>query len=77
MAPKNSDRDNAHTQRDTGRSPKTGNINERNNNQDANATSRVSSSEEPNVNADNPGIGDSTWNDEKLTNYTLNHSSEA
>jgi hypothetical protein len=27
--------------------------------------------------ANDSGIGDSGWNDEKLTNYTQNHSSDA
>lgn len=39
--------------------------------------SRISPGEEPNVNPDGPGIGDSTWNNDKLTNYTSNHSADA
>jgi hypothetical protein len=52
----------------------TGNINARNNNT---AVDRVSANE-PNVeNANDTGIGDSGINDDKLTNFTQNHSSDA
>ena len=52
----------------------TGNINARNNNTAADTPP----ANEPNVeNANDTGIGDSGWNDDKLTNYTQNHSSDA
>ncbi|HEU4633349.1 MAG TPA: hypothetical protein VFS22_05150 [Flavisolibacter sp.] len=77
MNRKNSDgRDTPYRERDTNRSGQTGNINAENNNQDVDA-SPPASSDEPNVNPDNPGIGDSTWNNDKLTSYTSNHSADA
>jgi hypothetical protein len=52
----------------------TGNINSRNNN----ASGDTPPATEPDVErANDSGIGDSGWNDEKLTNYTQNHSSDA
>jgi hypothetical protein len=78
MARKNSDsKDKPYRDRDTGLSKQTGNINSRNNNQDVDESPRVSSNEEPNVKVDNPGVGDSTWNNDKLANHTSNHSADA
>jgi len=78
MARKNSDsKDKLYRERHTGRSEQTGNISSVNNDQDADGSPRVSSNEEPNVNVDNPGVGDATWNNDKLTNYTSNHSADA
>lgn len=52
----------------------TGNINNRNNNSNADDTTAA----KPNVeNANNTGIGDAGINDDKLTNYTQNHSADA
>lgn len=52
----------------------TGNIEARNNNADMDAGETT----EPNVErANNAGIGDSGWNEAKLTNFTQNHSSDA
>ena len=49
-------------------------INERNNNTNDETPSAI----EPNVErANDTEIGDSGWNDAKMTNYTENHSSDA
>jgi hypothetical protein len=74
---KSGSRDKTYRERNTDRSRQTGNINSRNNNQDVDAAPRVSSDEEPTVKPGSPGIGDSAWNNDKLTNYTSNHSSDA
>ena len=60
-------------ERDTAPHPETGDINFRNNNMKA-----TTPSNEPNVEeANNEGIGDSALNDQKLTNFTSNHSQDA
>ncbi|MEI6946292.1 hypothetical protein V9K67_03760 [Paraflavisolibacter sp. H34] len=60
--------------RNTERSPQTGNINARNNNEN-NTGPRA---EAPNVEtANDAGIGDSGLNRQRLTNYTQNHSADA
>ena len=52
----------------------TGNINFQNNNVEVETPGAV----EPNVeSASNAGIGDQAVNDQKLTNYTSNHSADA
>jgi hypothetical protein len=52
----------------------TGDINFRNNNVEASTPG----AEEPNVEgANDAGIGDSAMNDQKLTNFTSNHSADA
>jgi hypothetical protein len=52
-------------------------IDSRNNNQDVDSASDAPTDEDRNLNIVNPGIGDSTWNNDRLTNYTSNHSSDA
>ncbi|MDQ3843822.1 MAG: hypothetical protein M3342_07385 [Bacteroidota bacterium] len=75
MADKQNSRENEYRDRqDTAPHKQTGDINARNNNQD-NETPSVN---EPNVErANDTGIGDSGWNDDKLSNYTSNHSADA
>ena len=69
--------DKPYSERNTGRSEQTGHINVRNNNQNVDATPRVSSDEEPDVKPDSPGIGDAAWNNDKMTHYNSNHSADA
>lgn len=75
MAEKENSRDTAYKYRENNEPHKqTGNINERNNN----TNTDDDTSREPNVEqANNTGIGDSGINDDKLTKYTQNHSSDA
>jgi hypothetical protein len=75
MARKESSKDTEYRNREnTAPSKQTGNINVRNNNEN----NADPSAAEPNVErANNTGIGDSGINDDKLTNYTSNHSSDA
>ena len=75
MTQKQNSRDTEYRDREnTEPSKQTGNINARNNNE----SNDIPSATEPNVErANDAGIGDSGWNDEKLTNYTSNHSSAA
>ena len=75
MANKQNSKDTEYRDREnTEPSKQTGNINARNNNEN-NATP---SANEPNVErANNTGVGDSGINDEKLTNFTSNHSADA
>lgn len=75
MAKKNKAADMEYRNREnTDPSKQTGNINARNNN----VNNDLLSAAEPNVeNANDAGIGDSGVNDDKLTNYTSNHSADA
>lgn len=75
MSKKENSRDTEYRdRRDTEPSPQTGNINARNNNVNVDNDS----TQEPNVeNANDTGIGDSGLNNDKLTNYTSNHSADA
>jgi len=73
---KTNSRDTVYRDRNTKPSRQTGNTNSRNNNQDVDAPG-VPANEEPNIQENNTGIGDSTWNRDKLTNYTSNHSADA
>lgn len=74
---KQNNRDQAYGDRtDTERSPQTGNINDR--------TSNVNNKEAPAVTdeqaierANDAGLGDKGWNDERMTPYTSNHSGDA
>lgn len=60
--------------RSTEPSPDTGNINSRNSNVEASTPG----SDKVNVeSANHTGIGDSAVNDQKLTNFTQNHSADA
>jgi len=76
MARKKSGRPTDDTDRTLHRSGQTPSINARNNNQDVASTDHPAS-EEANVKFNNEGIGDSTWNNDKLTDYTSNHSADA
>lgn len=75
MANKEKSKDTPYRERtDTEPHRQTGNIDNRNNNVNTDAVS----ANEPNVeNANDTGIGDTGLNDDKLTNYTQNHSSDA
>ncbi len=75
MEQKQSSRDTEYRNREnTEPSRQPENINARNNNAADDSPSAI----EPNVErANDTGIGDSGWNDEKLTNFTSNHSSDA
>lgn len=75
MAEKENSRDTAYQYRESNEPHRqTGNINERNNN----TASGDVNTREPNVEqANDTGIGDSGINDDKLTKYTQNHSSDA
>jgi hypothetical protein len=75
MKNKDNSRDKEYRDREsTTPSKQTGNINARNNNTDTTGPT----AQEPDVErASDTGIGDSAVNEEKLTNYTSNHSGDA
>jgi hypothetical protein len=77
MKRKKSSRVTEYRQRNTDRSRQTGNIDARNNNQDVDGSPGPAANEDANINVDMPGIGDSAWDNNKLTNYTSNHSADA
>ena len=75
MAENNKNKDEAYRdERNTEPPRDTGNINSRNNNMEV---STPRSDEATIEGASNAGIGDSAVNDEKLTDYTSNHSADA
>jgi hypothetical protein len=75
MADRNESSKTAYSEeRNTERSPQTGNINARNNN----VAATTPGATEPTVeSASDSGIGDAAVNDQKLTGHTSNHSGDA
>jgi hypothetical protein len=75
MAKNESSKDREYRDREnTAPSKQTGNINARNNNTDTSDET----AQEPDVErANDTGIGDSAVNNDKLTNFTSNHSADA
>lgn len=74
---KKANKNNDELERNTEPSQQTGFINSRNNNVNADLPDDAPVSNDPNIYLDNEGIGDSSLNNDKLTNYTSNHSSDA
>jgi hypothetical protein len=73
---KSKSKDTPYRERNTERSPQTGNIDARNNNETADPFSG-NDTHEPNIGVSNTGMGDSSVDNNRLTNFTSNHSADA